>query len=179
MRNFFRKTSTKIAILAIIAFVALTIFYGMSVVNKEETLRVATANQQKVCMAYFDKMWKVIHQDAKVADQYKEAFKEIYPKLIDGRYSSGELMKWVQESNPDFNITLYSKVMNAIEAQREGFFSEQEQLLSIKQEHDNLLVTMPSKWFLGGVKPVEVKIITSAKTEETFQTGQENDVELF
>lgn len=156
--------------------------YAMSVSNDEIGTRNLATAQGSTCEAYFDKMWKVLKQQAGVADQYKEAFKEIYPKLMDGRYGSekgGALMKWVQESNPQFDIKLYDKLMNSIEAQREGFFNEQKKLISIKNKHDNLLGMFPSKLFLSGRPALEIKVITSITTKNTYKSGEENDIILF
>ena len=54
-------------------------------------------------------MRKVLKQKAQVTDEYKSAFESIYPKLIEGRYSKGDgsLMKWIKESNPNFDVSLY------------------------------------------------------------------------
>lgn len=155
---------------------------GVSISNDEIDTRNLANAEQTTCEAYFDKMWKVLKQQAGVADQYKEAFKEIYPKLMDGRYGAekgGSLMKWVQESNPNFDIRLYDKLMNSIEAQREGFFNEQKKLISIKNKHENLLKKFPSSLFVGGREPLAIKIITSSNTKDVYRTGEENNVDLF
>jgi hypothetical protein len=82
------KSKTIIA-LGISAFVAIfiIIIFSMSISteNTEIDLRTTTVAQNKKCEAYFDKMWKILKQKAGVTDQYKQAFNEIYPKLIEGR----------------------------------------------------------------------------------------------
>ena len=45
-------------------------------------------------------------------------------------------------------------------------------------QHDNMLVTAPWNMFLGGKKPLEIKLVTSSKTERTYETGKEDDVLL-
>jgi hypothetical protein len=155
---------------------------SVSTTNKEIELRATTISQQDKCKAYFDKMWKILQQKAGVADQYKEAFKEIYPKMIEGRYSQGDgsLMKWITESNPQFDVSLYKDLMQSIEIERTGFFNEQTRLIDLQREHAVLLKKIPSKWFLNDtLKPVNITIVTSASTKETYKTGEENDVELF
>jgi hypothetical protein len=179
-------STKKIIALASAAIVGVTFiilfFMNISIENKEIDLRERTTAQNKKCEAYFDKMWKVLKQKAGVTDQYKETFKEIYPKLIEGRYSQGDgsLMKWIQESNPSFDVSLYQSLMNSIEIERTGFFNEQSLLIDMQREHSVYLKKAPNRWFLeDGLKPVDVKIITSLKTDEAYSTGKEDDVELF
>jgi len=179
------KTKTAIILSSLILVAVLgIIWFSMSVstTNKEIDLRTTTLAQQTKCEAYFDKMWKILKEQAGVADQYKEAFKEIYPALIEGRYSKGDgtLMKWITESNPEFKTSMYEKVMQSIEIERTGFFNEQTRLIDLQREHSALLQKIPSKWFLNDtLKPVHIIIVTSKNTKEAYVTGEENDVDLF
>jgi hypothetical protein len=157
--------------------------------NSEVRLRNRAVAQQKVCEANFDKTWKVIQQKAQVADQYRESFKNIYVDLIRGRYAdtdtagntkqSNNFMKWIQESNPTFDVSLYKDLMVSIEAQRESFFDAQKTLIDVKMQHDNCLTTFPSSLFVGGREPIKIQIITSETTDRIYSTGQENDINLF
>lgn len=153
--------------------------YSASISNDEVRTRNLATAQETVCKSYFDKMWKIIHEQAGVANEYKDAFKDIYTDIMKGRIgteNSGTLMKWIQERNPEFKTTLYEKLMNSIEAQRDGFFVEQKKLISIKNTHDNLLTLIPSKWIVGSREPLKITIITSAKTNNAYETGEDNDV---
>jgi hypothetical protein len=174
----------------LVGFIALVVigvslfFYGVGINNQDVDLRNLSDAQGEVNEAYFDKMWKVLKTQAGVAEKYSEDFKEIYPKLMEGRYSNGggQMMQWVQERNPDFDTSLYKKLMNSIEAQREGFFNEQKKSISIRNQHDNLRLKFPSGMLLGmfgDTSRIEIRIIKSLKTEAVYETGQENDVDLF
>lgn len=149
--------------------------------NHEVRLRNQISSQQKNNEAVFDNTWKILQQQAGVATQHKEAFKEIYADLMSGRYSNGggEMMKWIQEHNPQFDSSLFKQLMNSIEAQRTLFTREQQKLIDLKREHDNLRQTIPSSFFVGSRPEVEITIVTSQKTDMTFSTGQENDIHLF
>lgn len=71
-------------------------------------------------------MFKVLQEQAKVSSEYKKAFEKIYPEIIGGRYTQGgEMMKWVQEANPNFDTSSYSQLMNSIDVQRGSFAIEQ------------------------------------------------------
>src|SRR3989344_6398587 len=179
------NTTTKLIIVGtmVLGFFALTI--GMAWVsanNKEISLRNQIEAQQKVCETYYDKLWKVLQQKAQVTDQYKAAFKEIYPALIEGRYGNekgGTLMKWIQESNPTFDVSLYKDLMSSIESERAGFFMEQKKLIDLDREHKVLRQSFPASMFIGSRPDVKFTIITSEKTENVYKTGKENDVDLF
>jgi len=175
----------KALIIGILSVVTLIIIIGgtwSSASNKEVRLRSEITAQKQVCEAYYDKMWKIISQKAQIADQYKTAFKEIYPELIAGRYGNekgGTLMKWIQESNPSFDVSLYKDLMLSIEAERSGFFMEQKKLVDIGNEHRILLNSFPSELFVGSRPVIDITIISSTKTKEVFSTGKEDDVDLF
>lgn len=152
----------------------------MSYSNSEVALRNQIQAVQKSNEAVFDNTWKIIKQQAKVADKYKDAFKDIYKGIMSERYSKGDgsLMKWIQESNPNFDVRLYEKVSNSIEEQRLSFLREQQKLLDLKREHDNLRLQIPSAWFVGSRPAIEVTIVTSSKSEAAFATGKDNDTSL-
>ena len=170
-----------VSVISVLTFIIL-FSMNMSVENSEIDLREKTIAQNKKCEAYFDKMWKILKQLAGVTDQYKSAFMEIYPKIIAGRYSQGDgsLMKWIQEHNPNFDTSMYKKLMNSIEVERTGFYNEQTVLIDLQREHKVFLQKAPNRWFLdNNLKPVEIKVITSSKTDEVYRTGKEDDIELF
>jgi hypothetical protein len=164
----------------------------ISLNNKEKRGRNLTEAQQNVCQANFDKMHKVIVQTAQVPERFieqsKEAFKEIYPQLMEGRYSNergGALMSWVSEHNPNFDMAavgkMYERLQVVIEANRNEYFNEQEKLISYRNNHKNLIETWPGSMFIKKERrvPVEITVITSTFTEDVYRTGKEDDIDLF
>ena len=87
-------------------------------------------------------------------------------------------MLWIKEHNPEFDSKIYMKLMTSIEANRKEFMHAQTEMLDMKREHDNLRTTAPSMWFIPD-KEVTVKIVTSTKTERVFESGKDDDVQLF
>lgn len=172
-----------VGIIVVIGFSIAMWAIGLS--NTEKTTRIRAQAQEKVCTAYFDKMWKILQQKAGVTDQYKESFKDIYTGLIEGRYSNdgkagqNTFMKWIQESNPTFSTELYSDLMASIEGERNGFFIEQEKLIDIDREHKTMRATFPNSLIIGDRPDIGIKVITSAKTGDVYKTSQENDIDLF
>jgi hypothetical protein len=169
------------AVGALVGLVVMGFLMYMSYSNSEVRLRNAVKAQQEANTTSFDTCWKIIQGQAQVADKYKDSFKEIYVGLMEGRHyeKGGNLMKFITEANPTFDIKLFEKVSNSIEGQRTAFMRDQQKLIDMKREHDNILTTMPGSFFVGSRPPVEIKIVTSSKTEKTFQTGKEDEVDVF
>jgi hypothetical protein len=176
-----KTLATLIGIGSFIVVVLITVIWAINVSNSEITKKSSIRAQQTNCESYFDYTWKVINQDAQVADKYKDAFKEVYTPLIEGRYSDGggSFMKWIQEHNPNFSPDLYEKVMVAIESCRAGFFVEQQKLIDMDRDYFNWIHTFPNSLIVGNRTPVQIKIIKSLKTDDVYKTGQENDVNVF
>ena len=178
-------TKKNIAILGVIATLAIVVVVGVLMNINYDNKEIALSNQMKAQQqtneAVFDNMWKILKGSAQVADQYKETFKEIYPQLIEGRYGNekgGTLMKWIQESNPNFDVKLYAKLQNQIEAQRQIFLTSQKKLIDLKREHDDLRMKFPSNVFVDADEFV-INIITSTRTERIFEEGKEENFDLF
>lgn len=152
-----------------------------SVNNEEKQLRNLAEAQRGKIETQYDAMWKIIQQKAKVTDEYKESFKDIFVGIIDGRYSQGDgsLMKWIQESNPNFDSTMYKDLMATIDIKRTEFMNTQNRMLDIIREHKNLCMIAPKCWFVSNDSEIEYTIVSSTKSKATTQTGIEDDVELF
>lgn len=169
------------AVGAVLGIAIIGFLMYMSYSNSEVRLRNAVKAQQEANTTSFDTCWKIIQGQAQVADKYKDSFKEIYVSLMQGREygKGGQLMKFITEANPNFDIRLFEKVSNSIEGQRTAFMRDQQKLIDLKREHDNVLTTMPGSFFVGSRPPVEIKIVTSTKTEKTFETRKEDDIDVF
>lgn len=170
-----------VIVIIVIGLAGIIASFWIPAANAEVNIRSKVIAQQEVCKASADNMWKILKEQASVTDEYKDAFMKIYPELIDGRYANdkGLLMKWVQESNPDFKIELYENLMNSIAAERTKFNMNQNLLIDINREHWKIRHTFPGSIFIGRRPDIKITIITSSKTKAMYETGEENDVELF
>jgi hypothetical protein len=184
------KNSLIVGILiVVVSIVGIYIILNISYNNKEIDIREQIKAQQDVYEQNFDKQYKIIAQLVQVAERNveanKEAFKEIYPELIDGRYANdgGTLMKWIQESNPQWDMQaiagIYSKVSVAIESQREDLYTQAKKLRDLVRERDALIKKFPGSFFIRNKEEIEITLITSRNTKEVFKTGEENDINLF
>lgn len=168
-----------VGVVALVLLIVVSMYFSTS--NTEISLRNKIEATQTSCTAYYDKMWKIISQKAQVSSQYKESFNDIYKNIMSERYDDkgGSLMKWIQESNPNFDVSLYRDLSASIESERQGFLVEQKSLIDLNLQHRNLLMKFPSTLFVGSRPPIDIKIITSATTEDVYKTRQENNVKVF
>lgn len=169
-------------LIGVAALVIIPVLMYFSYNNREVELRNLATAQNKANEAIFDKVWKVISQSAQVTDKYKDSFQKVYGTIMTERYSGkrgGALMSWIHEQNPEFSAGLYASLMDTIRGLREEFAQVQVKLIDIKREHDNLRMTVPSKWFVGKREALVINVVTSSLTDEVFKTGKEDDVKVF
>lgn len=169
---------------AVIMFLGIGTFVGMyfSYNNKEIALRNQVEAQRGKIEGVHDKMWKVISQKAQVSNEYKDAFTEIYPAIMEGRYSGngdGSLMKWVTEQNPNFDTSLYKDLSQSIELLRTEFQKSQERMLDLIREHTTLCNAFPGRWFISNKTPIEYTVVSSTKSKVVMETGLDDDVDIF
>ena len=161
-----RKIISMAVIFITVSFGLMCVSMYFSYNNREITLRNQAEAQRGVVEANFDAMWKIISQQAQVSTQYREAFKEIYPELISGRYANGngQFMQWIKEANPEFDSSLYKTLMETIEVQRISFTKDQKRMLDIIREHKTLCETMPACWFIKNKTEIEKHVFFAKNT---------------
>lgn len=149
--------------------------------NKEIALRTESEAQRSKIEGVHDKMWKIIQQKAGVTQEYAESFDSIYTHIIGGRYDSGDgtLMKWIKESNPQFDSSLYKDLSESIEVYRTEFQKSQERMIDIIREHTTMCTTYPGKWFISNTTPIEYTVISSSRSKVVMETGLDDDIDIF
>lgn len=165
-------STTAIIILSIVAEVVILVAMYFSYNNKEIALRKESEAQRGKIETVRDRMFQIIREQANVSSEYREAFNEIYPKIIEGRYKEGsELMKWIQEANPTFDTSLYQTLSNSIEVQRTAFTSTQNRMLDIINQRATLIEQMPSCWFIKNKTTIDYTPITTSATKAVMASG--------
>lgn len=170
-------------------FIAILCFLGIGTIiayfvydNKFITTKNLYEAQVEEDKIVYDEMWKIIQQQAGVTENYSDSFRKNYTAIMESRNYGGEMMKWIQESNPTFNSSMHEKLMVSIETYRTKFKNVQSKLISIHNELKNQLTLFPSRFFLvtiGGHVLPELNIVTSTRTENAFATGKDDDTDLF
>lgn len=164
-----------IIIAAVVAILLLVMYFAFN--NREVALRKEAEAQEGKITAVHDTMWKVLKEKAGVAEKYRKAFEKIYPEIISGRYRNdgSSMMKWIQESNPDFDTSLYDSLMQSIEVQRATFSHAQQRMLDIIRERETLINSMPQGWFIRNKEKIDYVVISSDNTNSVMQTRIDNE----
>ena len=149
--------------------------------SRELSLKAEASKQLGVIELTHDKMFKILQQKAGVTKEYRSSFDSIYTHIIAGRYQNdqGSFMKWIKESNPEFDSSLYRDLMASIESERTEFLKAQTRILDISREHEELIKTVPGRWFLSGREPIEYEPISSTYSKEVMKTKIDDNTDLF
>lgn len=155
---------------------------GVSVYNTHINLKTKIEAQQQSNEANFDTMWKKISQVSQVSDKYKDGLKEVLAAYTEGRKKESEqlLMDWTKEAIPTFDSSIYKQINNIIVSSRDDFFNNQKILIDLSRQHNQFIQKFPNNLFCGilNIQPIEIKVVTSTKTEKTFESGKEDDIKL-
>lgn len=164
-------SATAIVIISIVALIIIIVSLYFSYNNKEIALRKESQAQLGKIETVRDRMFQIIREQANVSNEYREAFEKIYPEIIAGRYrEGGELMKWIQEANPQFDTSLYKTLSNSIEIQRTAFTSEQNRMLDILNQRNTLIESYPSRWFITNKSAIDYEPISTSDTKNVMAT---------
>lgn len=167
-----------ILVLAVLGGIWFFMYTGYN--NTEIELRNQANAQQQANTVIFDKMKKVVFQQAQVASKYAEDFTKVYQGLMTARYEGKDpLMNWISEHNPNLDASIYKTIQTSIAGLRAEFATVQNRLIDIKREHMNLLQRIPSTWFVGSRDTLQIQIVTSTETKQVFESGVEDNMNVF
>ncbi len=177
-----RNTATMFAVVGVFVFSAMIVAsMWVSAHNNEVRLRNAITAKQEDNKNQFDNMFKKISQVAQVTQKDRDSLAKIFVDHAKARTTSSNaaIMKWIQESVPKVDSTTFKNLQNIITASRNSWTMSQREILDLKREHDNVLTTFPSSMFVGSRPNIKVTIVTSTRTEESFETGKDDNTDLF
>ena len=178
MKNPLLIAGIVILLTLVVLYAGLSISYGNQYVRMVNLLKAKQTDNT----SEFDNMWKKIQQTAQVSEKERDSLKDIFNSYAQARTGGDNnqlLMKWIHESIPQVTPDLFKNLQNIITASRDSWTMRQKELIAMKMELDNLLETFPGSFLLSGKPTVEIKVITSSKTEKTFDSGKDDDVNLF
>lgn len=165
-------SDTQVIVWAVVGIIVLLIILYFHYNNQEVSLRKEATAQYGNIEAVRDRMFQILREQAGVAANYRDAFAKIYPEIISGRYQDGgQMMKWIQEANPNFDTSLYKGVMNSIEVQRTAFTAAQTRMLDIINQRETLIESFPSKWFVQNKSTITYTVISSTATKQVMSSG--------
>lgn len=155
---------------------------GVSVYNTNVDLSTKIEAKQKANEANFDAMWKKIAQVSQVSDKYKDGLKEVLIAYTGERKTESDqlLMNWIKEAVPQFDSSIYKQINNIVVGSRDDFYKNQAILIDMSREQQNFIKKFPNNIFCTvlNIKPIEIKVVTSGKTDKAFESGKEDDINL-
>lgn len=176
------KTIIGLGIVGVLLFFVLFGFGSyVNYSNQEVKLRNLIVAKMTDNTNEYDNMWKKISQIAQVADKDRSSLSEVFNSYAEARNNGNKnaVMNWIKESVPNVDSKTFTNLQNIIAGSRDSWTQRQKELIDYNREHDNLLTLFPSSLFVGRRAKIDIKIVTSSKTKETFKTGEDNDVDLF
>ncbi len=180
------KTILILIVMAVVGIVGIgsAAIYGVSTYNTASRIHNLYDSKLVDNTSEFDNMWKKISQTAQIPEAKKNAFREIFEGYATARTGNGDggsMMKWVQESIPNPDLSEYKDVMNIITGSRDSWTNRQKELVDIARQYNEMLSVFPSNIFLGlfGMTKIDAKVVTSSRTDNAFKTGKDDDTDLF
>jgi hypothetical protein len=167
----------------VIVFLAVALGYRSDCVRLEARI----VAQYKQDQNNYDNMWKKFKEMAQVPGQYVEDMKKIWGDTMKGRYGadgSKAMFQFIKEHNPQLDSAVYTRLQAAIEAGRNSFAAEQQQLLDIKREYEVVLKGNRAL-FVGWLFSFptldldKYDIVTSDETQRTFEEKKSNEIDVF
>lgn len=186
-------------LLLLVGFVSMTGWYDSAIKLENTTIAQWKDNQNT-----YDAFWKTVKEVAQVPDKYKDDFKQLLVADTTAKFGpegSKATFQWFQDRQINFDAGLYRKVQDVIESGRQDFKRSQTELLdkqrkvadmtqsywgSVMAKHysfprDLKGDTAPPKDLDGDgrLTVLDYPIVTSARTQKAFQTGQDDEVQVF
>ena len=178
---------------------------AMSWYNTGVSLQETTLAQYRDNQNSYDAMWKKIVETAQVPDKFKEDLKTVLVADNTAKFGpngSGAAFQWFQERQITLAPELYAQVERVIEAGRNDFKQGQTMLLDKQNRlrtHRKGVFGKVCRGFgfdflddiEGEYKPpkdmdgdgrytvLDYSIVTSARTDNAFKTGQDAAVKVF
>lgn len=152
----------------------------------------------------YDAFWKKVQEVAQVPSQYKDDFKELLVAETQAKYGSEgskATLQWLKDRNINFDASMYRKIQDVIESGRDDFKRSQDMLTDRQRVYANRIEGMwgrilaSSEGFPREVKGdaappkdldgdgkltvLDYPIVTSARTKKAFQTGEDEQIDVF
>ena len=162
--------------------------WGVGLLNDEAKQANLIKAKQVDNTNEYDNTWKSISQSAQVTEAQAKALTDIavqYAQARTGAGGGGSLIdvKAVHEVVPNMDASTFKTLMNIITSKRDGFAMRQKELIALNNVHDNMVDPriIPSGWLCSmfGRKPIDIKIVTSTRTDNAFNTGKDDDTKVF
>lgn len=152
-------------------------------VSQETGLEAQYQENQNSYASYFNKL----KETAQIPEVYANDLNKLYKNVMTNRYGengSSAVMQFIQESNPNLDVSLYKQVQQVIEAGRDKFESDQKTLLDKRRQYQTDLNTFPASIIakLFGFPTIDLKKfdpVINQETENAFKTKNDKPIKVF
>lgn len=164
-------------LLAFVAVVGLIMYAHYN--NREVRLKRQALAMEKDVQVAHDNMWKTLQDQLGVRDAYKDDFAQVFPQLMQAQNpQDGEqlMMKFVTQAQiPVYDNALNRQLFASIENKRAEFAMQLKSAFDVEREHNTLIDEFPSNLFVGRREYVNIKPITSTRSQEAQRTGRDDE----
>lgn len=148
----------------------------------ERVIEATYEDNQNVLAQYSNR----IAEAAQVPAMQRDDLKEVVTAALDARYGeegSRAMFQFIQEQNPTIDSTVYVELQRIIVAGRQDFQLAQTRLIDQKRVYETALGNFwQGTWMrIAGYPSIDLdafQIVTNARTEDAFNTGKEEPIQL-
>lgn len=174
-------TKSLIAILAVVAagvfaivvFVTMWVSYNNSAARFTNLIEAKQTDNEN----QLSKLDNVLGTSGDVLVEQKKAVMQVATAYAQARGQGGSLFKMVTEAIPNLDQSTYTKLMNLISDENDGFAMHQTEILDFQREYNNLVDQWPAKFFtsvIGKYEHKNVVVVTTSAAHKSFQTGRDD-----
>jgi hypothetical protein len=174
---------TGVAVAGIAAIVGVSYVGAYNTGNRlEQQIKATYEDNQNVLAQYSNR----VAEAAQIPAMQRDDLTAVVTAALDARYGeegSRAMFQWIQEQNPTIDSTVYVQLQRIIESGRLDFQAAQTRLIDQKRVYETALGSFwQGTWMSVAGYPridlAEYNIVTNARTEEAFETGQEEPLQL-
>lgn len=148
----------------------------------ERTIEATFTDNQNVLAQYSNR----IGEAAQIPAMQRDDLAEVVERALEARFGdegSQAMFQWIQEQNPQIDSSVYTELQRIINAGREDFRVAQTRLIDQKRVYETALGSFwQGTWLrIAGYPQTDLDqfvVVTNARTNEAFGTGQEESIQL-